>query len=480
MPVRKKIGLLATILSILLLFSFSLVTTQAQTEITVLDQGWNAEFRDHLTFTLEVESSAEIVEADLFYQIVGQIATSRNEADFTPGTSVSAEFVIDQTEPGNYSPPGTRMLYWWKIVDAAGNELKTEKEELLYLDNRYEWQTLQNERVTLYWYVGDDAFGQELFDRANEALDRLETDIGIALSEPISIFIYGNHDDLLGALRASAQEWTGGVAFSEFGVVIIGVHPRQLEWGLNAMTHEMTHLVIHQATDNPFGDLPRWLDEGIAVYNENRDELDQDFKPFFNRAVADDALMTLRTLSSPFPGDPLQANLAYGQSGEVVRYIINTYGSDAMSQLLEIFSEGALYDEALEEALGVNTDQLDNDFRLSLGLPPLPGIEASQPEAETVEEPTPEPTEESQAVAEESSEAVTTEESVPEPTQPAPTEETASTGIGQVDTSGGEEPLAEVAESQPEQESSPLSGLPCISGIMLLGIAVVGRRLQYF
>ena len=474
---RKKTGLIAMILLfVLLLFSFSLTTTQAQTEITVIDQGWNAEFRDHLTFTLEVESSAEIVEVDLLYQVVGQIATSRNAADFTPGSAVSAEFVIDQTEPGSYSPPGTRMLYWWSIVDAAGNELKTEKEELLYLDNRYEWQTLQNERLTLYWYVGDDDFGQDLFDRANEALDRLETDIGIALTEPISIFIYGNHDDLLGALRSSAQEWTGGVAFSEFGVVIIGVHPRQLEWGLNAMTHEMTHLVIHQATDNPFGDLPRWLDEGIAVYNENRDELDQDFKPFFARAVANDELMTLRTLSSPFPGDPLQANLAYGQSGEVVRYIINTYGSDAMSELLDVFSEGALYDEALQEAIGLDTDHLDNEFRLSVGLPPLAGMEASEAEAEVVEAATPEPAEESQAVVEDSSETITEEEAAPEPTTAPAEEEAATSGIGQVDASAEED----TSSPQPEQESSPLSGLPCISGLIFLGMVLTGRRLQYF
>lgn len=358
----------------------------AQEAIRITDQGWEANFRDHLTFTMNAESPAEIVEANLFYQVVGQIASSRNEADFTPGTSIEARFEIDQIDPANYFPPGTELQYWWKIVDTAGNELKTEKETLIYLDNRYDWKTLENERLTLYWYEGDDSFGQSLFERANVALDTLETDVGIGLENPIKIFIYGSHQDLLGALRASAQEWTGGVAFTEYGVVLIGIQPRQLDWGLNAMTHEMSHLVIHQATDNPFGDLPRWLDEGIAVYNENRDELDQDFLPLFERAVADDELMTLRTLSSPFPADPMLANLAYGQSGEVVRYIINAYGSEAMAELLQIFAEGALYDEALQQALGVDTNGLDNEFRASLDLPPLPGSEESEPEvSEAVE-----------------------------------------------------------------------------------------------
>jgi hypothetical protein len=343
----------------------------AEDVIRVTNQVWEANFRDHVTFTLSAESTAEIVDVELIYRIVGQPASFRNQADFVSGTSIEAEYVIDQTVPGNYLPPGTELEYWWNIVDADGNELKTEKEVLIYLDNRYDWQTLENERLSLYWYAGDDSFGQALFDRANVALDTLETDVGIGVEDSIKIFIYGNHSDFLGAIATSAQEWTGGQAFTRFGVVVMGVSPNQLRWGLNATTHEMTHLVIHQATENPFGDLPRWLDEGVAVYNENRDELDRDFRPVFEWAVENDELMTLRSLSSPFPADPLQANLAYGESGAVVKFIIDTYGAEAMAELLEIFSEGALYDEALEQALGVDTDGLYNAFRASLNLPPL-------------------------------------------------------------------------------------------------------------
>lgn len=440
--------------------------------IQVIDQSWDANFRDHLTFTLGAESTAEIVEVDLFYRVVGQLATSRNEADFTPGTAIEAEFVIDQTEPANYLPPGTELQYWWKIIDAGGNELKTDQESLLFLDNRYPWQTLENEQLTLYWYEGDDSFGQRLFDRANLALDTLETDIGIALENPIKIFIYANHSDLLGAISSSAQEWTGGQAFTTYGVVVIGVHPSQLDWGLNATTHEMSHLVIHQATDNPFGSLPRWLDEGIAVYNENRDELDDDFRPLFERAVRDNKLMTLRTLSSPFPADPLEANLAYGQSGAVVRFIVDTYGSEAMAELLAIFAEGALYDEALEQALGVDTDSLDNAFRASLDLPPLPGTETNiSTEAETlVEEAT---TEETDAPE------VTEETDAPEPEKAEVTEELepASDNAEAASAPAEAETASPSASETTESTERSVSVLPCLAGIvalLVMGIVVHG------
>lgn len=434
--------------------------SKAQEAIQLSDEGWEADFNEAITFSAEATGSAEIVEADLFYRVIGQLATSRNEADFTPGSTVEASYTIDLTDPGNYQPPGTELEYWWKFVDVEGNELKTEPETLFYEDDRHNWQYLENDRLTLGWYTGNAGFGQTLFERANGALDTLEADFGASIENPIKIFIYGDQRDLLDAMSAGAQEWTGGAAYTDYGVVVIGIRPVQLEWGLNAMTHEMSHLVIHQATDNPFGGgstLPRWLDEGIAVYNENRDDLDDDFKAIFEQAVANDNLMTLRTLSSPFPSDPIQANLAYGQSGAVVKFMIDTFGPKAMAELLAIFAEGALYDEALEQAIGLNMDQLDNAFRESLELPPLPGTEVNE-----VDEANEEMADDAQAEAVAAEEAVVTE---------------AVDGVEDeaVDVEEGiEAEAAPAGETEPAAgESSPLAGLPCVAGL-LMALAMAG------
>ncbi len=427
-----------------------------QEAIRVTDQAVDYNFRDHLTFRLAAESEADIAAVDLYYRIVGRPATSRNAAELTSGAAGSpalAEFKLDQTKPENYFPPGTELEYWWKITDTAGNELKTDRQTLLYLDNRYDWQTLENERLAIYWYEGGDSFGQAIFDRANEALDTLATDVGIALEDPIRIFIYASHRDLLGAISTSSQEWTGGQAFPDYGVVVIGVAPSQLNWGLGATTHEMSHLVIHQATDNPYGDLPRWLDEGIAVYNENQEQLDEDFRGVFEDAVKNNDLMTLRTLSSPFPSDPMQANLAYGQSGAVVKFIIDTYGTEAMAHLLEIFAEGAIYDQALQEALGVDTDGLDNAFRASLGLPPLPGTEVAAPAAAKEPEP---------PVATEGAANVEVEAAAAEVAEAPATVVPAA-----------ENSPAETAPAAPQADSGGGSlALPCLAG--LLPLLVVG------
>lgn len=440
---------LLLIVSLTLFFVPASLAAEETLDVTIQENNWEAEFRDHLSFSLTAQSSSEITEAFLFYKVVGKLATSRNEAEFTPGQTIEAQFEIDQTVPTNYMPPGAEIEYWWKLEDATGAEFKTEPARLLYLDNRYDWQSLDNERLTLYWYEGSDSFGQQLFERANLALDTLSTEVGISLEDPIKIFIYGDHNDLMSALSTTAQEWTGGVAYTTYGVVVIGISPSQMEWGLRAMTHEMSHLVIHQATDNPYGDLPRWLDEGIAVFNEDKDQLVDDFRPVMERAIETNEVMTLRTLSSPFPADPLKANLAYGQSGEVVRFIINSYGTESMAHLLEIFSEGALYDEALQEALGTDTDGLDNAWRASVGLPPLPGTESEAPPALADDSP---PADQDPAAP------VAEEDALPE-TEPVATES--------------------VEIAAPEAEDNPAGALPCLAGliplIFLLGVTLIWR-----
>jgi hypothetical protein len=349
----------------------------AQGTIRVTSQKVDTVFRDHITFNISVDGDNNITAARLFYNVAGQIATTRGDAKFDPAKHVDASFTIDQTK--DYMPPGTELQYWWQITDETGQSLKTDKQTLVYMDDRHPWQKLSNDRLTLYWYDGGPSLGQALFDQANKTLDQIEADTGVKVKMPIKIFIYGSYSDLHDAIAVGSQEWTGGQAFTDQGVVVIGVSPDNLDYGLIATPHELTHLIIHQATKNPFGDIPTWLDEGLAVYFSG--ELDVKGMGYNDRGLVDAAardgqLMTLQTLSSSFPADPNQTALAYAESGVVVEFIIKHYGKDGMAKLLDIFSQGSTYDDALKQALGVDMHGLDNAWRQSLGAPPLPNSAA--------------------------------------------------------------------------------------------------------
>ncbi|NIO71368.1 MAG: peptidase MA domain-containing protein, partial [Anaerolineae bacterium] len=59
-------------------------------------------------------------------------------------------------------------------------------------------------------------------------------------------------------------------------------------------------------------------------------------------------LISVRSLSSSFSADSDLASLSYAESYSLVEFILDQYGEEKMTQLIDIFTEGAYYDDALQ------------------------------------------------------------------------------------------------------------------------------------
>ncbi len=376
----KRIFMLVALLMALLVAAVPLA---AQDAIKVTSNTFTNNFRRNLLFKLEAQSTAKITQIGLVVQLDGVAASSSLTPDFTPDTQVKAQY--DWNLSQKYMPPGVQGQYWWNIQDSAGNKLQSPKQSFRVDDPSQKWQKLSNDKLALYWYAGGSSFGQALFDRAVQAMSFLQQDTGVTVDQQIQIFIYGNRNDFFNALEPGASEWTGGRAFPEYSLVLINVEPSNLEWGKGATTHELTHQVIHQRIRSPLGDLsmPHWMDEGLAVYYEDPGNVDAQFSIPVRRAIQNDTLMTLRSLSGSFPADSTAANLAYGQSWSVVDFIIRHYGKPKLAELLQGFKTGGFYDDIFKQVLGVDTDGLEAAWRQDVGAKPrvIATRSANQPTA---------------------------------------------------------------------------------------------------
>jgi hypothetical protein len=361
----KRIFLITS--ALLLLLSPSLVA--AGDDITIIDRDVDVNFPNQAVFTLEAESSADIIDVRLYYQVDKMNyaeVVSEGWADFTPASMIEANWVWDMRNAG--LPPGAEVTYWWMIEDADGNKFETSPAIMYFDDDGYLWQSLastvpQGSEMSLFWYEGGDSFARELMDTCEEGLARLTQDIGTYPERPINIYIYASDDDLKGAM-IFPQEWTGGVAFTAFSTIAIGIPPSNIDWGKRALLHELTHLVVHQATFSPYGQLPLWLDEGLAMYTEG--ELDPVFSSRLQEAILKDELISVRSLCSPFSAYTEKALLSYAQSYSLVEYLLDNYGQDSMLDLLIILKQGSTYDEALTEVYGFDIDGLDALWRGTL------------------------------------------------------------------------------------------------------------------
>lgn len=364
------------VLMVLLAVLFSLVgaaSTGAAGEIKVVSSVADPKFGEGITFRLEAEASSEIVEIRLLYRDMLEVATNRSYPAFQPGTTVTAEHTWELL-PGEL-PPGTQVSYYWDIRTADGGRLKTEPTVLSYDDSRFDWKEIDDGKVRLFYYGNDETRANRLLKTAVEALDRISQQIGVTPELKAKVYLYGSKSDMAMALYSRSESYdamttTLGVLVSEDTLLLLSSEPDSGQ----TMAHELTHLVVGQATDNPYqAPIPRWLDEGLAMYNEgklpgrNREALDW--------AIENDVLISVRSMTG-YSGDAAQVNLFYAQSYSLAEYLLKEYGKDKMVELLQVFRRGAYQDDALKEVYDFDIDQLDDQWREYVGARPrhnLPG-----------------------------------------------------------------------------------------------------------
>jgi len=378
---RRKLALLA--LGLVLLAMVSPIVL-AQEGITVIANTYEYSFSEQIVFRLMAESSSEINEITLIYRIGSAPVTNSAHPEFSPAKQVEAEHVW-RLQRGEI-PPGSDIEYSWRIKDAAGNALETELVTFTYMDDRFTWQSLAEGKVVLYWYDADQTFGQRLLDSAVESLSRLEENVGVELEKPVKIIVYQDKADMQEALISQGaiyeeQIITLGVVVAPDIVLLHGTH-QEVD---RTIAHELTHVVVHLATDNPYTEIPAWLDEGLAMYNEG--ELRSGNAQALKEGIRENRLISVRSLTS-MTGNPAEVNLFYGEVYSVVDFLLKTCGKEKMSELLQVFKEGSLADDALLEVYGFDQDELDAQWRESMGTSPRGEVgEGVTPEAPEAGEP---------------------------------------------------------------------------------------------
>ena len=176
----------------------------------------------------------------------------------------------------DYVTPNTLVTYQWRATD--GDEVVLGSEETIrYEDDRpgLDWQHAQLGETTVHWYGDAEAQARRFGELTAVGVAQAEELLGTELAGPVDVFVYDSREDFFGALGPGAREWTGAAAYSELRTIFMwlgGGSPAYLEV---AMVHEVTHIVFYDATNNPFHEPARWLNEGIATWSESGDAGEQ-------------------------------------------------------------------------------------------------------------------------------------------------------------------------------------------------------------
>ena len=264
-------------------------------------------------------------------------------------------------------------------MEDKGNTLRTPTVALGYEDDRFIWKTMQRDKIVLHWYGGSETEAQRLLGYASNSLARIQEDMGLAVQEAVQIYSYRNKEDMSSALSSRSDAYddrilTLGVAADRATLILLGTHA-DVE---HTIAHELSHIVVGLATENAYSPPPRWLDEGLAMYAEGK--LGDNNRRALDNAVKGDHLISVRSLSG-YAGDPAQVDLFYGEAYSLIDFMLRAYGRGKMGKLLEQVRSGAYQEDALQQVYGFGLDELDLQWRKSLGLDPrgtrMPGPAAT-------------------------------------------------------------------------------------------------------
>jgi len=325
-------------------------------------------FAQHVTFSLEAASDAEISEVYLFFRATHAEETEKTEVSLE---KPSREISVRYTHNVRRYPlsPFADISYWWQIEDAAGNQLKTAPKQFKYSDNRFQWKQLQSSGITVHWMAGrgNPVFAQTALDISRASVKDIQAELRSPVPEPLDVYIYDSEANLRAAMILTGREWVGGQARPELGAVVVAVPPEQ---GYSSrmkryLPHEIAHLLIYElATPEGYGNIPDWLDEGLATAYEHLPT--PEYALAVEEAREAGHLLSLEELCVPFSPDPRTAILSYGQSASVVRFVRETYGAEGIRRLVSAYADGASCRSGVEEALGVSLNKLESDWRMSL------------------------------------------------------------------------------------------------------------------
>ncbi len=329
------------------------------------------DFPNSITFHVTISSAVNIASINLEYgdqeQTCGQVVAEAFP-QITPSTTINASWTWDMRQSGSL-PPGAQIWWRWHITDADNHETTTDQKTVTWLDASHNWQTLTQGDVHLHWYQSSQTFAQDLLNTAYSGLARVESDAGLSTDSPIDLYIYANNQDMKNAILYEPS-WTGGEAFPEHNIVIIGIGPSDLSWGRRAVVHELTHVLVGHLTFSCLGIVPTWLNEGLAVYSEG--DLDPTSQAQLQNAIQNDTLLSVRSLSGAFSEVASKANLSYSESYSLVKFLLETYGRSKMTTMLIDLRDGDTPDEGLQAVYSFDVDGLEDAWRTSIGAKPRP------------------------------------------------------------------------------------------------------------
>ncbi|MDZ7373955.1 MAG: peptidase MA family metallohydrolase [candidate division KSB1 bacterium] len=211
------------------------------------------------------------------------------------------------------------------------------------------WQVLRVDSVEVFFQPSDASNAKRI--ARHLSLDGLpiSDELGLHRLPRAVIFLAPDKASFDTLAAADLPRWTAAVAVPRLRRIVLK-SPRWNRQGelVTELLHELTHVMAAEAVgDKP---IPRWFDEGLALYF-SRDVRYANSRAL-SRAILTRSLLDLDEVDEVLRFHQAKAELAYQESLEAVRYLVENFGPGSIPDLLEQVKGGYPFPTAFWRATG--------------------------------------------------------------------------------------------------------------------------------
>lgn len=162
--------------------------------------------------------------------------------------------------------------------------------------------------------------------------------------ERATIYIFGDKESYI--QETNQPDWTGGCA--DYRNKKLWTYPHAVGFFDSVLPHELGHIIFREFVG--FGrNIPLWLDEGVAGYQEKSKRYAA--KAMVRELIANGKLLSfeqLNAVSSSHNLNPEHTEAFYAESVSIVYFLIDTFNKDRFVTFCRRLKEQRNFDAALD------------------------------------------------------------------------------------------------------------------------------------
>ena len=228
------------------------------------------------------------------------------------------------------------------------------------------WQSVESPHFRVYYKEGtvDPVSILQIAEDFYAELPQLTSRMPAGM---IDIWVCDTQKEFQASVHAPIQDWAVGCAFPLSRRIVIQ-NPKHIALAqlqlVQVLRHEIAHVLFGQCTRKAVKEIPLWFIEGIAIYFA--DEWVPSRHETLLKHIFSKSIIPLQELERSFPRSQAGADLAYAESQDALRWLVEVKGRDVLFSLIAELHAGSNFKTAFETVVGWDLATYDVLWRESL------------------------------------------------------------------------------------------------------------------